>query len=334
MMKRAVCLIVLLSALTSCKATGKTQLETVRVSTRKHFSTAPIFIADEAGFFADEGIRIEFAEAPGRSAQAIPLLERGQIDVLAATVGAALFAAAEKGARLRMVADRGHISSSGCVFNAFVGSSKAFKSDSVTAADLRGKSVSINAGVTAAWITDLFLESRGLTVDDVRVVALTDVLEPGAMSSGSLDVTHAAEPFLSQLVRDGQRVIGLASTYAPGAHFGAIMFGPTLTVTNRALGERFMRAYLRGVRQYEEGPTPRNVAMLTKRMGFDESLLRTACFASINTDGRLDVISLNAFQRWAVKRGYLPRVMPTESIIDTTFAHDAAASLDSAASRR
>jgi NitT/TauT family transport system substrate-binding protein len=322
-----------LSLVTACSAPKDEQsLEVVRVSTRKHFSAAPVFIADEEGFFANEGIRLEFVEAPGRSAQAVPLLERGQIDVLSATVGAALFAAGEHNAQLRIVADRGHVSPTGCTFNAIVGSSKVFQSDSVTAEELRGKAFSINAGVTAAWITDLFLESRGLTTDDVRVTTLPDVMEIGAMASGSLDVTHAAEPFLSQFKRSGQRVIGNASTYVPGAHFGAIVFGPTLTVKNRALGQRFMKAYLRGVRQHAAGATARNVEILSKRMGFDESLLRTACFATINEDGHLDVASLNAFQEWSVKKGYLPRIVPMSAVVDTTFAHLSAAALDSSAS--
>ena len=42
-----------------------------------------LFIAQEKGFFRDEGIRIEFVESP-RSTQSLPLIERGDIDVLGA----------------------------------------------------------------------------------------------------------------------------------------------------------------------------------------------------------------------------------------------------------
>ena len=113
-----------------------------------------------------------------------------------------------------------------------------------------------------------------------------------------------------------------------------IVFGPTLTVNDRALGQRFMNAYLRGVRKHAEGPTPRNVAIIAKRLGFDPEFLRTACFATVYADARIDVEWMDEFQRWAVEKGYAPSVIPAAEAIDGSFARAAASRLDSVTESR
>ena len=303
--------------------------DAVRLATRKHLSSAPIYIADEEGFFAEEGIRIEYTESPGRSMQVMPLMETGDVDVLASEVSAGLFTAGATGTVVRIVADRGHVSENGCDFNGIIGRSSVFSTDSPTREELRGKVFSINTAGTADFIIDRFLASRQLDVRDVRTISLTDVMEPQALATGGLDVTHAAEPYLSHLRKAGHRLIARAGSHAPRAHFGVIIFGRRLTVGNRDLGRRFLTAYLRGVRQHARGATPRNIEIIAKRMGYDRDWLRGACLASVSSDGAVDSAWLMDFQRWSVAKGYGSQVIPIEKIVDPWFAATAAARLDS-----
>jgi NitT/TauT family transport system substrate-binding protein len=313
-----------------CGGAEKTrELETVRLATRKHLSSAPIYIADEEGFFADEGIRLEYTEAPGRSMQAIPLMENGDVDVLASAVSAGLFTAAAGGSVVRIVADRGHVSTTGCDFNAILGRAGVFATDSPSREELLGKVFSINTAGTADFIIDKFLASRQLDAQDVRTISLTDVMEPQALANGGLDVIHAAEPYLSYLRKAGHRLIARAGQYAPRAHFGVIIFGRRLTVENRELGARFLTAYLRGVRQHAQGATPGNVEIIAKRMGYDREWLRDACLASVSESGTVDTEWLMEFQRWSLKKGYGSQLIPVDKIVDPWFAGAASARLDS-----
>ena len=332
-MKRNALLSVIMLSLASCQAETPAKLEPVRISTRPLLTSGPIYIADEEGFFKEEGIDLIFADAPSRSIQAIPLLEQERLDVLAANVNAGIFAAGEMGAKLRIVADRGHVSTTGCDFNAIVGRGDLFPNDSPSAAQLRGKKLSINPAVTPEFIVDKFLAAHGVKEKELESVSLVDALEPEGLRSGNIDISHAAEPYLSQMKADGQRILAPASAYAPGAHYGILIFGPSLTVKNRALGERFMAAYIRGIRQYRLGATPRNIEIITKRMKFGAELVRKACFASIDEDAKLNTAWLNEFQRWAVDRKYLDAIVPLSTIVDTTFARNASVKLDSAEKR-
>lgn len=318
--------------LAGCAETPSDDLEVVRITARRHLSGAPVYIADEEGYFAEEGIRLEWVDAPTRSMQAIPLLEQGRIDVLGAAPSVGIFSAVRSGARLRIVADRGHIGGQ-CDFNGVIGAGSTFPADSPTTAQLRGRTFSINATTTPEFITDRFLASRGLKTNDVKVVSLSETVEPQALKSGALHATHVTEPYIASLRKEGHRLLGSAREYAPGAHFGIIIFGPGLTVHNRALGQRFMSAYIRGVRKHAEGPTPRNVEIIAKRLGFDPDFLRTACFATVYPDGHVDAAWMEEFQRWAVEKGYAPSVLPAADAIDASFARAAASRLDARGTR-
>lgn len=318
--------------LAACGGAPKDDLDVVRIAARRHLGGAAIFIADEEGFFAEEGIRLEFAEAPMRSLQAIPLLEQGQIDVLSSAVSAGLFSATGAGARLRIVGDRGHVGGR-CDFSAIVGAARAFPDGNPTAAELEGRKFSINYAVVAEYIIEKFLESRGVEPGSVKAASLSDTMEPQALASGAIDATHVTEPYISRLVRAGHKVMGSARKYAPGAQFGVIVFGPTLTVENRDLGQRFMNAYVKGVRQHAEGPTPRNVEIISRRLGFEPAFLRDACFAAIRPDAGLDTTWMMEFQRWSVAKGYATGITPASIAMDLSFSRRAGAQVDAMGTR-
>lgn len=294
----------------------------------RNISIAPLVIAEAEGYFESEGIRLEHAESPTRGMQSIPLLDRGDIDVLASSLSIGVFAAIAAGSKMRLVADRGHVYD-GCEFNGVMGRGSQFTTDSPTTAEVRGKTLSINPNGTAEFIVEKFLVARGLSFRDVRVVRLSEVAELQAVSTGAVDLMHASEPFVTRLKEAGTRVVGRASALAPGAHFGVIIYGPRM-LEDRDLGRRFMTAYLRGVRRFTEGPTQRNVQILSERLGFEPALLRKSCFAGVYPDGRLDGAWLMEFQRWGVTKGYMDRTLELDDVIDLSFARSSAARLDSA----
>jgi NitT/TauT family transport system substrate-binding protein len=307
--------------------------DVIRIAAREVLTNAAILIAEDEGDFAKEGIRLRYMDAPRNSSQAIPLLERRELDVVSGAPGAGFYAAVAKGGLSRIVADRGHVEASGCDYDGIMGSRTAFTTDSPTAAQVRGKKFSINSPGSAAFITDKYLASLGLSESDVRSVKLAESVEEQAMVEGSLDAMHATEPYLSRLREQGHRMLAPARIIAPGAHYAVVIFGPSLTETNRELGRRFMKAYLRGARRYAEGPTPRNVEILARRTGFDPVRLAKSCLPSISVNGELNLPWLLEFQMWAVDKGYLEKVLGPGAGVDTSFAHDAAAELGNTTTR-
>jgi len=315
-----------LASLACARQRDSADLEVVRIAVHSRIAGSALYIADEEGFFRDEGIRLQFVEAT-RSSESLPILERGGIDAIigAATVG--LYSALAKGAHVRMVADRAYLDPDGCVVSAIMGRHDAFPNDSPTASQLRGKRFSITPATTVAYIMDMYLKSVGLSESDIKMVRLTESAEAEALEANSLDGMHVSEPYLSRLRAMGHRVLAISSRLAPGAQTSVLLYGPSM-LNRPELAQRFMNAYLRGSRRYSEGPTPRNIEIISKRLGYDTVMLRNICLPKTRTDGELNLDWLLAFQKWAVENGHLDKVVGREAGIDLSFARRAAARLD------
>ncbi|MFC2023722.1 ABC transporter substrate-binding protein, partial [Chloroflexota bacterium] len=94
-----VCLALLALFLLSCAIPGaERQPELVKLKVLKlaYLSFAPFFIAEEEGFFADQGLEIEFVPFK-RSSEAIVPLVQGELDVLAGTLSFGLLNAMARG---------------------------------------------------------------------------------------------------------------------------------------------------------------------------------------------------------------------------------------------
>jgi hypothetical protein len=144
--------------------------------------------------------------------------------------------------------------------------------------------------------------------------------EGAAMDGGSLDITSRSDPFLFGLLRRGHRLLAGASELSPGTHLSVLVFGPSLIVRNRELGLRFMRAYLRSVRQYSEGHTPRNVAVISSALGLDSADVNRMCWPATRKDGSINIASLSDYEKWARTTGQFRKSVPPETLVDMEFA--------------
>ncbi len=286
----------------------------------RYLSSAPLAIASAEGFFRDEGLDVELVHLTG-SSEATPALIRGELDVSAGILKIADFNAIARGGTLRFVADKGHYEPAACVASAFMARPAFLEAkDAASAAHLRGARAGTIPLTFSEYFLETFLSSKGLTLSDLRLARLPEASAAEALMDGSLDFSHIVEPYLSRVARSGRAVVWIpVQDVIPGAQQGTLMFGPTLLEKNREAGRRFLVAYLRGVRQFNRGKTPRNVEILASETGLDPELVRVACWQSIRGDGSVNVESMLAFQRWAVGRGALDALVPPERFWDGSF---------------
>jgi len=71
-----------------------------------------------------------------------------------------------------------------------------------------------------------------------------------------------------------------------------------------------MIAYLKSMRQYNQGKTERNLKILAKYTGLDQELLKICCWPSLRNNGQINIESMIDFQQWALKKGYLDKEIP------------------------
>jgi len=287
-------------------------------------SWAPFDIAEAEGFFAEQNLEIEFIRLT-RPSDALPALAQGKVDIGAGLLTVGLMNAIAGGARIKLVADKGHLAADGCTHSALLVTRSLVESGALDQPDqLRGLRIELNALLPEAFYVDLVLHEVGLTLDDLEIVTLPPAAEPDALATGAVDLMVAAEPQITLMEETGNAVVWRRGEQViPGTQWASVLYGRSLLDERPEVGERFMVAYLKAVRQYNEGKTPRNVEVLMNRTGLEEDLLRSACWPPIGNDIRVQAGSLLEYQEWAVSRGIAERILSEEELVDHRFVEHA-----------
>jgi len=77
------------------------------------------------------------------------------------------------------------------------------------------------------------------------------------------------------------------------------------------------------VRQYNQGKTPRNIEIISRRVQLDPDMARSLCWVPIRNDGAINTQSLLEFQKWGVEQGHQIRIVSDREYGDLEFARKA-----------
>jgi NitT/TauT family transport system substrate-binding protein len=281
---------------------------------------APFFIAEEEGYFSEQGLDIEFVKMGG-TIKSIPALAQGDLDVLSGDISIGILNAVSRGATIRVVADKGYIDPDGCVYNALlVRKDEKGEAEIREPGQLNGLGIAVTPKNSSEYYVEKLLKTAGLTLEDVTLKNIPHSVRLNALETGAIDVINMGEPWITRCLRSGKAALWVsANEMVPNFQYAVIFYGPSLIEKNPDAGKRFMTAYLKACRQYNEGKTERNIAIIAKHTGLEPDLVREACWSSIRTDGRIDVESVFEFQEWCVEKGWLDSVVPKDRLIDTSF---------------
>jgi len=299
-------------------------LTTVRVALLPLQSWAPIFIAIEEGHFARYGLRVEFVTF-ATGGEAIPTLVDGKLDVGAGNLSAAFFNALAAGVPVRVTADKGR-SGVGDRTNAIMVRRDLIDSGQIkSVADFRGRRVAIDGvGGSQQYVLTVALRQAGLKSADINLQRMPQPAIAAGLESRAIDIGVLAEPRVTFVVERGVAVpFRYYSDILPILQIGVIQYGTNFLQKNRALGVRWMAAYLLGLRQYQQGKTARNVQIIAKQTGLDERTLRQSFWFPIAADGRADALSLMRMQDWMYEEGLINVRVPAQQFIDHSFLQEA-----------
>jgi NitT/TauT family transport system substrate-binding protein len=322
-----VCLLMAL-LVTACAPPARQQPQpepvTLKMLLTPYLSHAPLFIAEEEGYFAEQGFQIEFIKVT-RSAAAIPALVEGELDVMPASINLALLNAIARGSNIKFVADMSYISPTGCVSYGLMARRSLIDGGELDSlAQLEGRRISLNPVSFGGYLVDRLLSTAGLAPDDVEIVDIPTPTKPEALEKGTIDLTVASEPWVTRILQAGHSVVWTpAQQVIPDFQINGIVYGPTLLDENPDAGRRLMVAYLKAVRQLGRGKTERNLEILSKYTELDHEFLLQACWPSFHDDGQINVQSVLDFQAWAVEKGYLDSTVAEEQFWDPSFVEHA-----------
>ena len=295
----------------------------IRIGYASGITTSSLWVADRAGYFEAQGVDIVWHRMD-RPSTALPQLAADNFDVMSLHLTPALFALVDRGQRVRIVADRGHHPPTGCTPGAYVARRDL---------DPEHPSRRLRAGAAhtrwSEYLIDRLVASGRLGSAEVELVDLPSEAEVHALASGDIDLAIVTEPFLTRAREtDTVRVWLPIGEVVPFAQHGVLVFGPRLLDRDRAMGERFLAAYLRAERELAAGKREETVQRLAEALDFEAELVRRMCWMPVRSDLAVNHANLADYQRWAHGKGLLDRIVSQDEYWDGAFAAAAVARLE------
>lgn len=302
--------------------TTQPEMTKVKVVVLPYIGYTPYFIAQEEGFFAEQGLDVEFVKMDMGTAKALPALVQGELDVIPAAVNPALFNSILRGGHIKIVADQSHITSN-CPAQSFV-----VRKDLLPILQdlnqLRGRRIVVNRLSVNGLYLDKILRRANLTFDDVSILDMAAAERYEGLKAGSIDLAVISDPWITRVLQDGYADVWMpANEIIPEFQYVAMIYGPRLLLEHPEVGERFMVAYLKAARQYNEGKTSHNLDILAKYTGVPQDVLQKACLSPIRPDGHININSVIEFQQWAKEKGWLDGIATEAQFWEPRFVDNA-----------
>lgn len=287
-----------------------------------------IFVGQAHGYFQQEGIELDLQHFQTLVDMVAPV-SNGQLDVAAGALAAGLYNAAARNIGLRIVADKGQDPSKDWDFSALVLRKALVDSGQVKDyADLKGlKLVTSGRGNSPEVSLATALKKGGLTLQDVNYSQMGFPDMVTAIETGAIDGGIMIEPFVSRVVSDGAGVRWKGNVDIMGGDQQvAVIVYSAQFAAKQDVAQRWMNAYIRGVRDYNDafGPKRKGYADVVNILAQNTTVTDPKIYdkmvpAGLDPDGNLDLQSMQADLGYYRDSGQVKEQVDLSKLVDTSF---------------
>jgi NitT/TauT family transport system substrate-binding protein len=293
-------------------------------------SSAPVFIAQDKGYFRDAGLNVElkFFDAAQPIAVAVTA---GDVDFGVTAFTAGLYNLAGKGT-LKVIGGMSR-EKAGYPLIGYFASPKAYDAGLKSPKDLAGKRVAVTqVGSSFHYSIGLLADKYGFKLSDVRIVPLQSLSNAAAALKGeTVDAALLPVSTARKLMDDGgAKLLGWVGDETPW-QLGAVFASPK-TLANKALVTKVLAALERADREYHDvilaavrdGKAPIDdktkplLEIIAKYTNLPVEQVVGNC-AYIDPDGKLDVKNVDNQIRWLQGEGFVDKGFDADSIIDKAY---------------
>ena len=316
------------AATVAATATATPKPLTVTIGQVGGLSDAAIYLADGKGYFKEQGITLQ-SLAFTTAAQMVAPLARGDLMVGGGAAGAGIFNAIRTGTAMRIVADKGNLNP-GFGYEGLV--IRPSLADQIKSAkDLKGRTIALAArDITPEVTLNTYLQTGGLTVKDVNVVMLPHAQMGQGLQTGAIDAGAPIEPYLTQILESGVGKLLIRSDQVTPGEQTAVIFFSEQFAKDRDAAVRFMVAYLKGARFYNDAFVKKDAAkraeavdLLAKATKFEPALIEKMTPPGLDPNGRVNVPSLEDVQKYMIAKGSMPAAIDMKQVVDMSFVEEA-----------
>lgn len=300
---------------------------TVRYGYNPILPGAPTFLAQERGYFDEQGIDVEWTPFDS-AALAVAPLSAGQLDVIPSVPGPSLFNALAREINMRAVAGQ---SLSGTVL--LVRKELVDSGQVRTLHDLRGRRVSFNVeGSPVDYTLRVAFQKVGIRLDEVEGQRVVNTDLAAALANAAVDVGVVPEPIPTLIETRGIGVrFGDVQELAGPQTGSFLVIGPSMMARPQSHTVRFLVAYLKGLRDYlaaiKDGRVadPQAREIISKWTRIPVETIAQATAPGAPPDGRIDLDDLNRQQDFWEREGLVPVKADLARFVDYRYLEAALA---------
>ncbi|MCC5979132.1 MAG: ABC transporter substrate-binding protein [Salinarimonas sp.] len=305
----------------------------VRVGLLSLTSHAPSIIAAAKGYFAEQGLDVEFVSFQAAQPMAVAIASN-DVDFGVTAISGGLISLAERGA-VKVIG--GALQESTDVEGQKILVSKAaYDSGVTTPTDLEGKRFGITtAGSSFHYMAHKIADGEGFARDTMELVPLNGVPAViASLRSGQIDAWSIVPNIAGGLVASGDVVeIGEISDYIEDYQVTAVFTSSRMAAEEPDTVRSFLAGFARGVDDYNAALVDQTMSeeevveisrmiheyVYTDRPFEDADSAIRAGAMRVNADARMNLTSIEDQLAWFVSEGLVPADASIETLVDTSL---------------
>ncbi|TFV47555.1 ABC transporter substrate-binding protein [Bradyrhizobium niftali] len=318
-----------LANLLAIMAMGAAQAEDAlkaRIGVLRLSSSAPVFIAQDKGYFREAGLDVELKFFDAAQPIAVATTS-GDVDFGVTAFTAGLYNLAGKGV-LKVIGGMSR-EKAGYPLIGYFASNNAYAAGLKTPKDLAGKRVAMTqVGSSFHYSLGLLADKYGFKLADVKIVPLQSLSNAAAALKGeTVDAALLPISTARKLMDEGgAKFLGWVGDETPW-QLGAVFAAPK-TLTNKVLVTKLLGALAKADREYhdvilaamKDGVAPINeqtkplLEIIAKYTNLPVEQVVGNC-AYIDPDGKLDVKNVDNQIKWLQEQGFADKGFDANTII-------------------
>lgn len=301
-----------------------------RVGVLRLSSSAPVFIAQDKGYFREAGLDVELKFFDAAQPIAVATTS-GDVDFGITAFTAGLYNLAGKGV-LKVIGGMSR-EKAGYPLIGYFASNNAYAAGLKTPKDLAGKRIAVTqVGSSFHYSLGLLADKYGFKLADVKIIPLQSLSNAAAALKGeTVDAALLPISTARKLMDDGgAKFLGWVGDETPW-QLGAVFASPK-TLTNKVLVTKLLGALARADREYHDvilaamkhGKAPINeqtkplLEIIAKYTNLPVEQVVGNC-AYVDPEGKLDVKNVDNQIRWLQEQGFADKGFDANTIIAKDF---------------
>ncbi|MDF2501264.1 MAG: ABC-type transporter, periplasmic subunit family 3 [Anaerosporomusa subterranea] len=282
------------------------QLQTITLGIFPDVNSIPFVIAQEKGFFREEGVTVKLQAFKG-AVERDSALQSGNLDGANSDILAEAF-----------TKEGGFNTTITSLTN---GSFKLVISKDVTAnsiKDLKGKDVGISKNTIIEYVTDQMLAETGMNSSDINKIIIPQMparLE--MLKNGKIAAATLPEPLATIAVQNGAKVLN--STDQLGINPGIMIFTTKATKEKSKEIQAMYNAYNKAVDYLSREPVENYIDILITKGGFPKEVKGNLVLPVYQKASAPDPKDVETVMQWLQAKQLIKKAYSYQEVVDTSF---------------